>query len=155
MSGFYATTPARAADEIYVDDFYPSLSPDIFRDHYRVDSSFSDDSVKRALFAALVDVTDDLDDWAEEQQAQGFTTLAEVPAKQLAGQSRLVILFYKAVYCLGKAALIDTYRDVDTARTLGEKRADDHELSSDYWQQKGRYSINKLLGKPTVEAKLI
>ncbi len=155
MSGFYATTAQRKEDDIHVDDFYPDISPAVFRQDYRVDSSFHSDSVQRALLSALIDVTDDLSDFVEEQQAQGFATLAEVPSTQIAGQSRLVILFKQAVYCLAKAALADTYHDVDTARTLGEKRADDHENNGQYWAQKGRYALSKILGKATIEAKLI
>lgn len=155
MNGFIGNTPPAPEPNIAIDDFYPALSPRDFRAGYRVDSSYQAESLRRALTDAIVDVTDDLSAWATAQKAAGYATLAAVPSAQMSGNSRRVILFERAVFCFAKAHLIDTYRDVDTTRELGNDRASDHELSSDHWRREGRAAIHKMLSRPTVEAVLI
>ncbi|PID66576.1 MAG: hypothetical protein CR975_02045 [Gammaproteobacteria bacterium] len=155
MNGFIATTPPAAEDNFVIDDFFPALSLADFRCQYRLDGSYTTDNLKRALTDAAVDVTDDLSTWKLAYETDGHHTLAACPARQINGKSRLVILFEQAVFCFAKANLIDTFRDVDTTRKLGDSRAEDHELSSDYWRREGRAAIHKLLGRPTVESVLL
>lgn len=154
MTRFVGATAPSAVPPI-TGEFFPSIDVNDFRLAYRADSSYSDETVREALIMAFVNIADDLSVIVHSWQSAGYASLADVPAVQVDGQSILAVRHKTAVCCFAKAQLVDTFKDTDTTKGVGHDRANNHELSSDFWRREGRAAINQLLDKPTIEATLI
>lgn len=77
---------------------------------------------------------------------QQYSSLANVPAAQINSNSRLVVLYTRAVVCTAGAELVERYRSYDTSNT-GHKDADQLNPSIDELRRDARWAIRDLLGK--------
>jgi hypothetical protein len=154
MSGFVATAPATGVTEISSGDWYPSINLAAARAIMRADGTVTDDRLTECLSVAVSTVEDLLDAWQQQQLALGRLTLADVPSKQLNGESRLVLLYRRAVYASAQAELIERYRGVD-ATAAADRRADAMTTTIDDYQRYLRYAIRDILGRPRSDVELI
>jgi hypothetical protein len=154
MSGLVATAPATAPDPISSGDWYPSIDLTDARAVMRVNGTITNDRLVEAIQNAISSVEDQLDAWQQQQVALGRTKLADVPSKTIGGESRLVLLYKRAIYATVQAELIERYPDYDTT-AAGKARADTMDQTVDDYRRNVRYAIRDILGRPRADVELI
>ena len=144
MSGFIATGTAEQFT-LTNDGFWPDIDADQLRASLRLDGTVSNDRLEQAAVNAMLSVNRELANLQAEYQAEGYATLAAVPAAELQGLSGLIHLYRRAIYCTAGAELAERYRTFD-ATAAGNQRADDLTPSIDEYRRNARYAIRDLLG---------
>lgn len=135
-------------------DFWPAIDRVALRKAARIPESVSAEQLEAAILAALVTLDNDLSSWADDQIAAGHATLAAVPARQIAGQNRNVIVFERAVGALVKAELLEKRRDVDTTGH-GDRRADATDPALAELRREATYAVRDILGVGRTAVELI
>lgn len=149
-------------DEIIADDgervisgdFWPDIVLADLRQSMRLTGGVSTSRLKHMTTEAVIYVNQQLNVWCKAQQAQGFSTLAAVPAETINNTTIVVFRYHHAVYSFTKALLIENYRDIDTTRE-GEKHAEALSSQIDDLRRDGQNAIRDLLGKPRMVAELV
>jgi len=154
MSGLVATAPTTASDPLRSGDWYPSIDLTEARAVMRVDGTITDARLIECIALAMSAVEDQLDAWQQQQVDLGRTTLDNVPSKIIAGTSRLVRLYRRAVVASAQAELIERYRDVDTTHA-GHQHADALDPTIDDYRRNVRYAIRDILGRPRADVELL
>jgi len=154
MSGFIATGTTPHEVEIDSDGFWPLVSPSAMREAMRLDGSIAPARLREALVAAVSTINDELAAWQGAQRAAGVGTLADVPAPQVDGTSRLVRLYLRAVACCAAADIAEQYRSFD-ATSSGNERADTLAPSIDELRRNQRWALRDFLGLGRVTVELI
>lgn len=144
MSGFIATGTAEAFT-LTNDGFWPDIDADHLRASLRLEGTVSNARLEQAAVNAMLSVNRELANLQAEYQAEGYATLADVPAAELQGLSGLIHLYRRAIYCTAGAELAERYRSFDTT-AAGNQRADDLTPSIDEYRRDARYAIRDLLG---------
>ena len=134
--------------------FWPDIDLSQLRDAVRIDGTVTDNRLTHAVINAISSVNRDLSDWRQAQKAVGATTLSDVEAEEINGESELKQLYLRAVYATTKANLIERYRDYD-ATGDGHKSADKLELSADDLYRDARFAIRDIIGETHTTVELI
>lgn len=103
MSGWLDNEQNIPDVEIRRGTFFPPVSSRKFYRQYRPPSELPAETVLAHLRQAVVNIGRQLDAWRAEQSA---AELSEVPAETVDGQSELVFLWERAVYCEAKAEIL-------------------------------------------------
>ncbi|TCP13761.1 head completion protein GPL [Crenobacter luteus] len=137
---------------IHSGSFWPELDPATARGAMRLDGTASAERLRGALIEAIADVNSELADWRRSRQAEGYTTLAEVPAEEVDGASVLVQRWQRAVQCRAAANLTERYRSFDST-AAGHKQADELDTTVDDLRRDSRWAVSDILGigRTTVE----
>ena len=160
MTGFIAHVPppAVAPEEITNEPFFPAVQTASVRAIGRFDGATTPDVLRAAILAALIHVNDQLRAWADQQQAAGHPTLADVPAPQIAGQSTRLHAYQRAVAMATMAHIDDTRRAQATIPAgLGKQ---DRALEivglgqSDHWRD-ARHAIADVMTRMRENVQLI
>lgn len=153
MSGFIpgGTVPG---GHINSDAFWPSIDLDQIRETLRIDSSVTPARLETAVIAAVIAVNRDLADWRTKAQANGAETLADVPSKQINGQSQQVYLYLRAVECAAGAEVCERYRGYDSSGS-GNKNADETLPTIDDYRRDQRWAVRDFLGTPRTTVELL
>ncbi|MDO5609490.1 MAG: head completion/stabilization protein [Pseudomonadota bacterium] len=154
MSGFIANGQPTQHASIASDGFWPAIDPAAMMRDYRIGSEVSRDRARAALTHAVVAVNAELDHWRDQMEAVGHAVLADVPAHRVDDESRLIILYRRAVGCAFLAEVAERYRSYD-ATGAGNQRADDLTPSIDEYRRDLRWAIRDFLGKPRSTVALI
>lgn len=154
MSGFIATgaNNSGANSEIINNTFFPGISLSKLRASLRLDGAVTDARLEQAAIAAIIDVNNDLQPFADKLKQ--YEQLADAPADSIGGKSIYLHLYYRAIYCTVGAELAERYRSHD-ATTAGNQRADDLAPSIDEYRRTARFAIRDLLQKVRVTVELI
>lgn len=154
MSAFVATAPTATGptDPVRNDGWFPDLSLSTFRDLARLDGTVTDARLRDALRAAMLETNHILVEF-KIAHAQA-SDLAAVESDQLDDQSRLVLLYQRAVHSAAKASLIEKYRDYDST-DASLRRAVDLDAGIDEQRRNARWAISELLGRPHTTVELI
>ncbi|SLK09652.1 head completion/stabilization protein [Novosphingobium mathurense] len=136
------------------DGFFPDIDPAAVRDAARIPTSITPARLRAAILGAIMSVEIDLRVWAAARVAEGYTTLAAVPATQLDGQSVQLIRYNRAVALFTKAELIERHRDFDTT-SAGSKQADELDVSIGELRRDAMHAIRDILGKSRTTVDLI
>ena len=144
MSGFIATGTTEAFT-LTNDGFWPDIDADYLRASLRMDGTVSNARLELAAVNAMLSVNRELAMLRAEYMAEGYATLADVPAAELQGLSGLIHLYRRAIYCTAGAELAERYRSFD-ATAAGNQRADELTPSIDEYRRDARYAIRDLLG---------
>lgn len=153
MSGFIAGG-APVSFTLKNDGWWPDIDGNELRAVLRLDASITDARLKAAALNALLDINHELAPLKLRHQAEGHSSLEAVPAEQADGQSRLVILYRRALYCATGAELTERYRALDSSGE-GHDRADALTPSIDELRRDQRWAIRDLLGTPRTTVELI
>ena len=154
-----ANPPAHGTEPAVANDgFFPEVDCEALRVDVRLDGTVTPARLKLAVVSAMLAVNGELQQWRAAQELAGHTTLAEVPAASLAGESTKVHQYRKAIYAHVGAALAEAYRDMDTlpqgagkeARVMGAI-----ETRVDSYHQQLRWAIADLQGTSRVIAELL
>lgn len=165
MSGFIASPPAPASPNgstVTAGKFWPAIDVNRFRDAMRIgNQDIPHPRVVEALLGAAIIVDDNLASWRATQEAAGHASLAAVPAETIsygsAGdqtESRLIILWRRAVHAFAAADLVETHRDV-TATSTGLKRDHPQATTPDDHRRNAIHAIRAILGVRRTAVELI
>lgn len=136
--------------------WWPTIDLAALRDEVRLDGTTTPARLQAAATEAVAAVIDQLAEWANLQQAVGWSSLADVPALQVAGESVRVQRWRRAVYCTAKANLIERYSDYDTT---GRARKDDQEETRAHQAEQHRrdatWAVRDILGTTRMTVELI
>ncbi len=158
MSGFVASpVPPVSAPGTMVGagPFWPSIALNDARDVMRTgDQSVADARVREGLVHGIIEAGDMLDAWRATQEALGHPSLAAVPAEQIDGTSRNVLLFRRAVLAYAAAWLIETHRDV-SATASGVARADQQATTPDALRREAIHACRAIMGRPRTFVSLV
>ncbi|MGB6213585.1 head completion/stabilization protein [Pseudomonas mandelii] len=151
MSGFVAAGKAPAG-HLHTDAFWPSINLDDLRGTLRIDASVTAIRLKTATLSAAISVNREFAEWRRTRQAEGYTTLIDVPADQVEGMSHYVHLYQRAIYAAAGAEICERYRSYDSTNS-GHQNADDLTPSIDELRRDQRWAVRDFLGigRTTVE----
>jgi hypothetical protein len=151
MSGFVATGKAPAG-HINTDAFWPSINLDDVRGTLRIDASITAIRLETATISAAISVNREFAEWRRTKQAEGYPTLADVPADQVEGVSHYIHLYQRAIYAATGAEICERYRSYDSTNS-GHQNADDLSPSIDELRRDQRWAVRDFLGlgRTTVE----
>ncbi|KWC22762.1 phage head protein [Burkholderia ubonensis] len=159
MNSFVATAaPAIAASPIdgtlTNDGFFPDIDLSALRDAMRLDGTVTGERLRHAARDAMLTVNDELATWRSAKRAAGATSLADVPAERVDGESVLVYRYRRAVYHLAHADVTEKYRGFDSTKSGGQAAAD---LSAtvDESRRNARWAISDILGVARATVELI
>jgi len=151
MSGFIAggTSPT---GHINTDPFWPSIDLDDVRGTLRIDSSVTPIRLETATIAAAISINREFAEWRCTKQAEGYVTLADVPAEKVNDLSQFVHLYQRAIYAATGAEISERYRSYDSTNS-GSQNADDLTPSIDELRRDQRWAVRDFLGlgRTTVE----
>lgn len=152
MSGFIATGGSPAEQLIDSDPFWPVIDCVALRTAMRLDGSVTAERLETATINAILEANTELDAYRLARQEEGHATLAAVPASQIKGESRLLHLYRRAIYCRATAELVERYRSYD-ATNSGEQKATEDSTNIDELRRDARHALRDLLGisRTTVE----
>ncbi len=160
MSGFTCNpsvippAPTGAEPIITNDGWFPDVSPTDFRKQMRIRDTVTPERLREAVLAAMIAVGNNLLDWQLERQAEGAGTLADIPAPQLGGESRFVILYRAAIGAEAKAQLVERYRDTDLTGA-GQRQVSDLDESVGELRRDSIYAVRDILGRTRTNVELI
>lgn len=158
MSAFVATaptSPAQPGAELMGNDgWFPDIDLASVRDIVRIDGTVTAARLRAAVLSAISHVNDQLAAFKATHLAADRNALADVPAPAIDGDSRLVLLYNRAVHCTAKADLIERYRDFDSTDS-GQRRADDMDPAIGEQRRNAFWAIRDLLGQPRTVVELI
>jgi hypothetical protein len=154
MSAFIATGGSTAPYPITNDGWFPDLDGTHMRDSLRLDGSITDARLEVAAVNAVIEVNRELADYQAQRQAEGHAALANVPAQQIQGESQLLHLYRRAIYCSAGAELAERYRDY-SATGDGAERAEALTPTPDEYRRDARWAIRSILGRVHTTVELI
>ncbi len=154
MSGFVATggKPSTANPQLTNDGFFPDFELEAVRAALRLDGSVTDERLMPACVSAVIETNADLAPLKEKYSEHAKLSL--VPADQINGETILLHLYRRAVYCNVGAELSERYRAYDST-AQGNQRADDLTPSIDEYRRDARFAIRDLLKRVRVTVELI
>lgn len=154
MSGFIASGTAnhKPSGTLTNNGFYPDIDLEHARKSLRLDGAVTDERLEQAAISAVLDVNHDLQPLAAKYK--DFSSLADVPSDQVGGDSALLHLYRRAVYCSIGAEIAERYRSYDST-AQGNQRADDLTPSIDEYRRDSRFAIRDLLKRVRVTVELI
>ncbi|MDH4585646.1 head completion/stabilization protein [Pseudomonas sp. BN415] len=151
MSGFVASgtvVPVTLTN----DGFWPDIEGEAVRAAMRLEPGITPERLTEAVVAAMVNVNRELRSYKLARQAEGQTKLADVPADEINGESELVIIYRRAIYCSAGAEVAERFPNTDTSRH-GAMHAEQLAPTVDDLRRDARFAIRDLLAvsRTTVE----
>lgn len=147
-------TPPAAEAAIESGAFWPRIDPGNARLEMRLDGTITPQRLRAALVEAVASVNQQLQAWADDQQAAGRTTLAATCDRLIDTVSLNVIRYRRAVYCYAAANLAERMRSFDSTAE-GHKRADAMTDPIDDHRRDGRWAVSDILGRSRTVVELI
>ncbi|EDC1553008.1 head completion/stabilization protein [Salmonella enterica subsp. enterica serovar Montevideo] len=142
------------AEKVTAGTFWPEILLRDLRLASRIPGRTTTSRLKFVTTEAVAHVTDQLDDWRGIQESAGYSTLADVPARMLNGESVKVYRYRRAVYSAARALLLENARDVDTTEKGGRK-ADALEVQTDDLWRDVRWAIADIRGTQRLFVELV
>ena len=144
------TAPAPLAH----DGWWPGVDLTRLRAEARLRDSVTAERLTEAAIGAMIWVGEQLEVWRVAQVAAGYGALANVLSAEIAGESRLVILYRQAVTAFTKAALVERYRDFDLTGA-GERRVEELDASVGELRRDAIHAVRAILGRTRTDVELI
>ncbi|EOX8392845.1 head completion/stabilization protein [Salmonella enterica] len=142
------------AEKVTAGAFWPEIRLRDLRLASRIPGRTTTSRLKFVTTEAVAHVTDQLDDWRGIQESAGYSTLADVPARMLNGESVKVYRYRRAVYSAARALLLENARDVDTTEK-GDRKADALEVQTDDLWRDVRWAIADIRGTQRLFVELV
>ncbi|EDV5227990.1 head completion/stabilization protein [Salmonella enterica subsp. enterica] len=142
------------AEKVTAGTFWPEILLRDLRLASRIPGRTTTSRLKFVTTEAVAHVTDQLDDWRGIQESAGCSTLADVPARMLNGESVKVYRYRRAVYSAARALLLENARDVDTTEK-GDRKADALEVQTDDLWRDVRWAIADIRGTQRLFVELV
>lgn len=145
MSGFIATGSSAAEHTIENGAFWPEIDCLDLRTAMRLDASATPERLETAAINAMIQANRELATYRQAREAEGHATLAAVPAEQIKGESQLLHLYRRAIYCRATAELVERYRSYD-ATNSGDQKATEDSTNIDELRRDARHALRSILG---------
>ncbi|ELM2245921.1 head completion/stabilization protein [Salmonella enterica] len=142
------------AEKVTAGTFWPEILLRDLRLASRIPGRTTTSRLKFVTTEAVAHVTDQLDDWRGIQESAGYSTLADVPARMLNGESVKVYRYRRAVYSAARALLLENACDVDTTEK-GDRKADALEVQTDDLWRDVRWAIADIRGTQRLFVELV
>ncbi|EBY9281795.1 capsid assembly protein [Salmonella enterica subsp. enterica serovar Worthington] len=142
------------AEKVTAGAFWPEILLRDLRLASRIPGRTTTSRLKFVTTEAVAHVTDQLDDWRGIQESAGYSTLADVPARMLNGESVKVYRYRRAVYSAARALILENARDVDTTEK-GDRKADALEVQTDDLWRDVRWAIADIRGTQRLFVELV
>ncbi|EBG0645300.1 head completion/stabilization protein [Salmonella enterica subsp. enterica] len=142
------------AEKVTAGTFWPEILLRDLRLASRIPGRTTTSRLKFVTTEAVAHVTDQLDDWRGIQESAGYSTLADVPARMLNGESVKVYRYRRAVYSAARALILENARDVDTTEK-GDRKADALEVQTDDLWRDARWAIADIRGTQRLFVELV
>lgn len=142
------------AEKVTAGTFWPEILLRDLRLASRIPGRTTTSRLKFVTTEAVAHVTDQLDDWRGIQESAGYSTLADVPARILNGESVKVYRYRRAVYSATRALLLENARDVDTTEK-GDRKADALEVQTDDLWRDVRWAVADIRGTQRLFVELV
>ncbi|EBR0842709.1 head completion/stabilization protein [Salmonella enterica] len=142
------------AEKVTAGTFWPEILLRDLRLASRIPGRTTTSRLKFVTTEAVAHVTDQLDDWRGIQESAGYSTLADVPARMLNGESVKVYRYRRAVYSAARALLLENARDMDTTEK-GDRKADALEVQTDDLWRDVRWAIADIRGTQRLFVELV
>lgn len=147
-------TPPVTEAVIVNDGWFPNIDPVQLRAEHRIRDSVTPERLRGAIIGAIITVGNQLATWQANQITAAHASLEAVPAPQIDGKSRFVLLYARAIGAYVKAELVEGYRDVDVT-TAGQRDVGDLEPSIPELRRDAIHAIRDILGRARMRAELI
>jgi len=147
-------TPPVTEAVIVNDGWFPNIDPVQLRAEHRIRDSVTPERLRGAIIRAIVTVGNQLATWQASKMTAGYVSLTAVPAPQIDGTSRFMLLYARAIGAYVKAELVERYRDTDTT-TAGQRDVEDLEPSIGEMRRDAIHAIRDILGRGRVDIELI
>ncbi|EAA8644324.1 head completion/stabilization protein [Salmonella enterica] len=141
-------------EKVTAGTFWPEILLRDLRLASRIPGRTTTSRLKFVTTEAVAHVTDQLDDWRGIQESAGYSTLADVPARMLNGESVKVYRYRRAVYSAARALLLENARDVDTTEK-GDRKANALEVQTDDLWRDVRWAIADIRGTQRLFVELV
>lgn len=153
---FIAAEPGLPDDEAPIESgpFWPTISPEDARSAMRIDDTVTALRLRHELVDAIARINSQARAFRLVQTAAGASTLADVEADTVDGESERVALYRRAVYCVAKASLLERYRDFDATGAL-ERKADMLESPIVELRRDAKWALREMLGVSQATVELI
>ncbi|EPG8548546.1 head completion/stabilization protein [Klebsiella pneumoniae] len=147
--GGVVVIPPPASDEPVIKNtfFFPDIDPKRVREGMRLEQTVAPARLREAIKTGIAETNAELFLWREQQIAEGFSKLADVPADDLDGESVRVFYYLRAVTSMATATLYERYRGVD-ASAKGDKKADSIDTTVDELWRDMRWAVSRVQDKP-------
>ncbi|ASD98499.1 head completion/stabilization protein [Salmonella enterica] len=142
------------AEKVTAGTFWPEILLRDLRLASRIPGRTTTSRLKFVTTEAVAHVTDQLDDWRGIQESAGYSTLADVPARMLNGESVKVYRYRRAVYSAARALILENARDVDTTEK-GDRKADALEVQTDDLWRDVRWAMADIRGTQRLFVELV
>ncbi|ECK7315743.1 head completion/stabilization protein [Salmonella enterica subsp. enterica] len=142
------------AEKVTAGTFWPEILLRDLRLASRIPGRTTTSRLKFVTTEAVAHVTDQLDDWRGIQESAGYSTLADVPARMLNGESVKVYRYRRAVYSAARALILENARDVDTTEK-GDRKTDALEVQTDDLWRDVRWAIADIRGTQRLFVELV
>lgn len=149
-----APVPAPADTAVVNDGWWPDMDTAAARDAARIDSAVTEARLADILANAMLWANGQFAAWRLIQEAAGYESLADVPAPTIAGGSRQVFLYRRAVFAAMKAEADEGYRVPDT-RFTGDVRGEALVPTINAFHRNAFWAVRDFLGLPRVTVELI
>ena len=113
MDSFSGKHPETREGTIENQTFWPDVDIAMFCRDYRVPSELDTGTIKAHLSHAMMETNIQLEDYHHQKRDEGYDRLADVPAETIADESRLLMLYRRAVSCRCKAIICRDYPTID------------------------------------------
>ncbi len=132
MNSFSGKQPAPREGIIQNQPFWPDMDIEMFCTLYRIPGELATGTIGEHLKQAMAEINIQLSDYRLKKIDEGYDQLAEVPAETIAEESRLLILYRRAVSCRCKAIICRDYPTIDRREPAENqaKSSDDTEVSN-------------------------
>lgn len=127
------------------DGFFPDIAPADVRARARIDTVVTAPRLREAIRWAIVTVNNQLAAWADAQRAAGHAAMGDVPASMIDGESRLSLLYFRAVASAAKAEVVERYRDFDLT-AAGQRKVDELDASVGELRRDSVHAVRDILG---------
>lgn len=136
------------------DGWFPDVDPAQLRAQMRIRDGVTAERLREAILGAMISIGNNLAAWRAPHEASGRASLADVPAPQLGGESRLIVLYRRAIGALTKADLVERYRDMDLTGA-GQRQVNDLDQSVEELRRDATHAIRDILGRTRTDVELI
>lgn len=156
MSFFAAPSEVQNPEEgtVQSGDFWPTISLEKLRETMRLDGTVTHPRLLHATISAVASLNAELREWRIKQQANGYETLASVPAEKINDESVYLHLYARATFCFARANLIERLRDYDTTKA-GADAAEPLDQTVNDLRRDARFAIRDMLGVTHLTVELI
>lgn len=150
-----APAPLQPADEVRLSAFWPAVNITAVREAVRLDTNITAGRLRDAVRHAMLDISAELAPWRALQEAEGYASLTDVPARiEVDGESDYVMRFNRAVYSVVGSDLGE--RQIGGGlTTAGAERAEQLRYDIDVHMRNVRYAVRDFLGKPRARVALV